>query len=58
MLLVSISIYFMKEKSTELQPEEKQIITWLPCKLFHVSEANNEQENVVGESFLNVCKIK
>lgn len=41
-----------------LESEEKQIITWLPCKLLHVPETNNEQENVVGESFLDIYRNK
>lgn len=53
-----VCIYYTIQKSIELQFEEKQIITWLPCKLLHVPQTNNEQENVVGESFLDIYRIK
>ena len=31
------------------------MVTWVPGELFHVPEAHNEQENVVGEPLLYVC---
>lgn len=36
----------------------KHIITWVPCKLLHIPETNNEQENVACESFLDIYKYK
>lgn len=35
---------------------KKKGITWLPSKLFHIPETNNEEKNVVGESFLDICR--
>lgn len=35
--------------------EEKEL-TWLPCKLFKIPDADDEQQDVVGESLLDVCR--
>lgn len=48
----SVSIYYNIKKSIKL------LITWIPCKLLHIPETNDEQENVAGESFLDICRIK
>lgn len=37
---------------------EVKPITWLPCKLLHVPETHDEQEDVVGESFLDIYRIR
>lgn len=30
-------------------------LTWLPCKLFKIPDADDEQQDVVGESLLDIC---
>lgn len=46
------------EMNKNMNPLKCRMITWVPWELLHVPEAHDEQENVAGETFLDVCKRK